>query len=74
MDKSHLGGFVGLGALATQTANRAAAGEHPRVHREAKSIGKSLRGGQSRRKMPNTTALDFQRGDIQMTAGLHNQR
>lgn len=24
--------------------------------------------------MPNTTALDFQRGDVQMTAGLHNER
>lgn len=63
---------MGLGALAAQTANRTAASEHPTVHREAKSIGNSLRGGQSRRKMQNTTALDSQRGDVQTTAGLHN--
>lgn len=69
-NKSYLRRFAGLCALTVQTASRTAAGEPPTGPRQANNIGDSVRPEQSSRRRQNKRALDFQRGSVQITAGL----
>lgn len=69
-NKSYLRRFAGLCALTVKTASRTAAGEPPTGPRQANDIGDSVRGEQSSRRRQNKRALDFQRGTVQITAGL----